>query len=309
MFKKCSTPGCTFHDFHDGAHSIEIIERKQKRKICALNIDTPTITVDACGIEGYGGMCKVGQREMFVYASKETDARVMYLDGADAALTTLLLKRGVPTDRLVPVNNRTNVAQQIERICPGVKCKVDNICNIAKNTDACEFGVVWFDMCGVDFGMFEVSDLVHCAATKFFTLSSRQLLCVDQQAALCRDLVANQEKIIEQTLYTGLSGKSMNMLFVVSKGTGNSDHSTHYQHVNVGTVVKIPLSYWRDHSFLGVYNYKVFGNAGNESLIGAVHSRVTNSNSEYRLTFQCNNGTTMLCSSKYRHSVILSYTI
>ena len=318
LFKKCSTPGCTFHDFHDGPHSNEIIECEQKRKAFALNIDSPAVKIDACGIGGYGGMCKVGQREMFVHAAKETDAPVMYLDGPDAALTTLLLKRGLPTDRLLPVNNRTNVAEQIERICPGVKCIVDNICNIAKNAVCCEFGVVWFDMCGVDFGSFEVSDLVHCAPTKFFTLSARQLLPADQQAALCSTLVANQEKIIQQTLYTGLSGNAMNMIFVVSKGTRNtrrdtsdtdSDDSTQLQDVKIGTIVKIPLSYWQDQSFLEFYNFKVYGNVRDRSLMGAVHSRAASSNSEFRLTFQCNDGTTKICSSKYHRSVISSHAV
>lgn len=319
-FRMCSTPGCTLNDFHAGAHSNEVVERKQKRKACVLvdsNEHPSTVCYDACGIGGYGGMCKIGQREMFVYAARETRAPVMYLDGPDAALTALLISRGLPTYQLVPVNNRANVAQNIERICPGVKCKVDNICNIAKNADCCEYGVVWFDMCGVDFGTFEVSDLVHCAVTKFYTLSSRQLLACEQQAALCSKLVASHEKIIEQTLYTGLSGRVMNMVFVVSKNNGISRRfvaekrgdSTPRQEVRIGTVVEIPLSYWNDQSFLGMYDYKVFGDVRKGSLMGAVHSRVSNSESDYRLTFQCNDGTTMLCSNKYHRSVINSYIV
>lgn len=311
LFKKCSTPGCTFHDYHYGAHSNEFVERKQKRKVCALNIyHPPAFETDKCGIGGYGGMCKFGQREMFVHAAKETDASVMYLDGPDAALTILLLKNGLSTDRLLPVNNCTNTARQIEHICPGVKCKVGDICSIAKIADYCEFGVVWFDMCGVTFGAYEVSDLVHCAATKFFTLSSRQLLPVDQQAVLCDNLVANQEKIIQQTLYTGLSGKAMNMIFVVSKGARKTKRcydSTQCQNVRIGTIVKIPLSYWHDQSFLEVDNFKVYGNARDRYLMGAVHSRMASSASEFRLTFQCNDGTTKLCSSTYHRSVISSH--
>ena len=313
-YMQCGTPGCNLIDFHRGAHSNERVDSKRTRKTSDTQCDKRT--VDTHGNSGYGGMCKAGQREMFARAAKESDSPVMYLDGPDAALTVLLLKRDVPAERLVPVNKEVVVARAIESICPEVKCRVDDICIIAAAAEFHEYGAVWFDMCSVDFGTFAVSALVTCAELKFFTLSSRQLLCVDQQTVLCNTLVANHEKIVEQSLYTGISGKAMNMVFVVCKSSGTnkkrctsgteSDEGLSGDRIAIGTVVRIPLSYWKSDAFLRQYNFKVFFGG---FLVGAVHSRVTNSGSEFWLSFQCDDKTTMRCARKYPRSAIVRYAI
>lgn len=320
-FKKpCATPGCKFGDFHSGPHSNEALGMKRLRQSVAEKVDgrEGSLVVDARGLSGYGGLCKTGHREAFVYTCLTTRGPVAYLDGPDGALTSLLLSRGVASDRLTPFNLSSKAATAIEDKCPGVKCRVEDICEAAANADEEHFSSVWFDMCGVDFGKFDVADLVHCAEYKFYTLSCRQLLCSDQQSVLCARLAEAGDKIMERSLYTGCSGKAMNMVFVVSKrdshkkaklscGSSDDESGTECDKlVNIGTIVRFPLSYWKNTEFLKAYNFKVFDD---NFLMGAVHSQVSNSSSSYRLSFQVEGGGSMLCSSKYSRACVLDHAI
>ena len=200
-FKKpCSTPGCKFVDFHSGPHSNEVVGMKRSRqRVTTEKVDgsEDSLVLDARGLSGYGGACKTGHREMFVYTCLITRGPVAYLDGPDAALTLLLLSRGVASDRLMPFNLSSKAAKAIEDKCPGVKCRVEDICEAAANAGEEHYSSAWFDMCGVGFGEHDVADLVHCAEYKFYTLSCRQLLCSDQQSVLCTRLAEAGEKIIE----------------------------------------------------------------------------------------------------------------
>lgn len=320
LFKKtCSTPGCTFRDFHSGPHSTDLVCKKRVREqpeTIANSLGSQVL--DNRGLSGYGGLCKTGQREAFAYACLATDGPVAYLDGPDAALTSLLLLRGVAPERLAPFNLSTKAAKAIDSKCDKVVCKVQDICKAAENANEEQFSAAWFDMCGVDFGSFDVSSLVHCAEYKFFTLSCRQLLCSDQLSVLCMHLVEAGEKIVERTLYTGCSGKAVNMVFVVSKRSANkkakrkSDLSDECQTesskmmINVGTIVRFALSHWKNTEFVEAYGFKVFDD---NFLMGAVHSQVSNSDSSYRLTFQLKGGGSMLCSSKYSRHCVLSHAI
>ena len=319
-FKKpCSTPGCNFGNFHSGPHSNEVVGKKRVRQNVTAQVKTQegTMTVDTRGLTGYGGLCKTGHREVFVYTCLATRGPVAYLDGPDAALTSLLLFRGVEPDRLTPFNLSATVAKSIEDKCPAVKCRVQDICEAAANADEEYFSSVWFDMCGVDFGRFDVADMVHCAEYKLFTLSCRQLLCSDQQSVLCTRLSDAGEKIMERSLYTGCSGKAMNMVFVVSKSyahkrykhsSGSSDESGTEcdKLVSIGTIVRFPLSYWKNTEFVNAYRFKVFEDS---YLMGDVHSQVSNSSSAYRLSFQVEGGGSMLCSSKYSRACVMDHAI
>jgi len=319
-FKKCATPGCTLGDFHDGPHSTDIVYKKRARQQPAsdVNVSGSKLVLDSRGLSGYGGLCKTGHREAFVHTCLTTNGPVAYLDGPDAALTSLLLSRGVAPDRLVPFNLSATAAKAIESKCPAVACRVQDICEAACCANEELFSAVWFDMCGVDFGNFEVGSLVHCAEYKFFTLSCRQLLCSDQLAVLCARLVEAGEKLIERTLYTGCSGKAMNMVFVVSKRStnkkarresGSSDEGgagSISKMINIGTIVRFPLSHWNNTEFVEAYGFKVFGG---DSLMGAVHSQASNDDSSYRLSFQLRGGGSMLCSCKYSCACVLSHSI
>ena len=242
----------------------------------------------------------------------------VYLDGPDAALTKLLLKEGCDPEALMPVNNSASVAAMIESECPNVRCVVDDICRLAARAERDSYGTVWFDMCGVDFGDVRVQELLHCADTKLFTLSCRQIVCSSQQDALCYALVQARESIIEKSLYTGVSGKALNMVFVASKTStttaaaavsherNGSDVAQHEARAVVGTVVKFPTSFWKTQDFVQAYNYKVFDG---KYLLGAVHSQVSNSASMFRLSFQVVGGGTLLCSSKYTLQNIMTYAV
>jgi len=244
----------------------------------------------------------------------------VYLDGPDAALTKHLLKEGCDPEALMPVNNNVSAAAMIESECPNVRCVVDDICRLAACAERDSYGTVWFDMCGVDFGDFRVQELLHCADTKFFTLSCRQIVCSSQQDALCSALLQAKETIIERSLYTGVSGKALNMVFVASKTNVKSFATTtttavpslgravaqHEARAVVGTVVKFPIRFWKTQDFVQAYNYKVFDGC---HLLGAVHSQVSNSASMFRLSFQVVGGGTLLCSSKYTLQNIMTYAV
>ena len=150
---------------------------------------------------------------MFVCAAKETRAPVMYLDGPDAALTTLLMSRGVSTDRLVPPTTAQASPNRLN--APAQESDAESTTSAAsQRTRTGEFGVVWFDMCGVDFGTLKVSDLVRCAVTS--STPSRQLLASDQQVALQQPRREPREDCRTDAVHRR-SGKAMNMVFVVSK--------------------------------------------------------------------------------------------
>lgn len=259
---------------------------------------------DSRGVSCYDGICKAGHRETFVQAALNTKRPVMYLDGPNAALTRLLLSRGVPAEMLVPVNNCQKAANEIAGT--GVSCMNADICTLAAIADEEQYGAVWFDMCGVDFGDYQVAELVHCAEYKFFTLSCRQLICKDQENELCRHLAAADEKIVQQGLYTGLSGKAMNMVFVASKrNRKRKSPSPSSDPVVIGTVVKIPLTYWKDQSFLSDFAFKDFDG----HLIGAVHSYVPGTESQVRISFQVWGGGSKLCAEKYTSDVVSRFAM
>ena len=302
MGLKCNTPGCTHLDFHDGPHSFETVSSKRSREPISA---APKRLKDDRGFHEYGGLCKAGHREAFVHAALDTKRKVAYLEGPDGALTSLLLSRGVPRERLVPYNLSRGVSAAIEAAFPGVVCVVEDLCKHAASAHEEEFSVVWFDMCGVDFGNFDVADLVDCAEYKFFTISCRQLLCAEQQAVLCRRLVQSGEKLIESSLYTGRSGRAMNMVFVASKRSGrknarsecsSSDDNISNEYPGVGTIVKVPLSCWKDARDVYDHGLNVFEGG---FLMGAVHSNVTSSPLQYRLAFQLEGGGSKVCSRKY----------
>ena len=251
----------------------------------------------------------------------------VYLDGPDAALTKSLLDAGCDPKALMPINNSAPTAEQIERECPSVRCVVDDICRLAALAEPDAYGVVWFDMCGVDFGQFDVQTLLHCAKFKFFTLSCRQIICSSQQDALCHQLVEAKERIIEKSLYTGVSGRALNMVFVASKSTphysmikplattavdtspecdGIYTRQGRPLRAGVGIVVKFPILFWKTQDFIKEYNFKVFDD---EYIIGAVHSQVCNSASMFRLSFQLIGGGTMLCGRKYSLGTIMKYAM
>ena len=317
--KRCLTPGCELADFHSGPHSSEAVGGKRQRHQMTAEVcgSKNKMILDGRGMVGYGGLCKTGHREAFVYTCIVTRGPVAYLEGPDGALTSLLLNRGVAPDRLRPFNLSEAVARSIEAKFPNVKCKVQDICEAAANADEEHFSSIWFDMCGVDFGRFEVNDLLDCSEYKLFTLSCRQLLCSDQQSVLCSRLSEAGEKIIERSLYTGCSGKAMNMVFVVSKRSSYSKtqrcSDSSYESdtpcrktVFMGTIVRFPLSHWKNTEFVRDYGFKVFDG---EFLMGAVHSQVSNSNSSYRLSFQVEGGGSMLCSLKYSGACVLKHAI
>ena len=328
----CATPGCELADFHDGPHSFELNASAsgRKRRHCPLLVQSVEVPVDAHGNTGYGGMCKAGQREAFAHAALEagrSKGPVVYLDGPDAALTRHLRERGVDADRLVPVNRLPAAAREIERRCPGVHCRIDDICRLASEAAPDAFDVVWFDMCGTNFGEFSVEQLVACAYVKFFTVSSRQLLCMDQAAALCNALASSGEQVVERSIYTGRSGKGLNMVYVVSRtnrskrrpscvqppaaaadgelATDEPSAVSASEGVGIGTVVRFPLSYWGNESFVDTYGYKVFDG----HLIGAVQSHVSNSAGYCRISFQLQNGGTMLCSMRYHRATVEKFAL
>ena len=164
------TPGCVDRGSPDGAHSDYPSGRKRARTLCEAKA-----ALDAHGQTGYGGICKVGQREMFAQVVMKRSLPALYLDGPDAALTLHLLKNKVPAARLMPVNKSKAAARQIERACPGVVCVVGDICSVAAAAEPLTFGAVWYDMCGVGFGPYAVSDLVDRAEDQFFTLSCSEV--------------------------------------------------------------------------------------------------------------------------------------
>ena len=313
----CATPGCTRPDFHYGAHSNETpLGAKRTRKTPADDESAKKIATDADSLGAYSSTCKVGHREMFAHIARGCEEPVMYLEAGDAALTKHLLARGVAAHRLSPVNFKKTVAAEIERCCPSVKCLVGDICGIAAAADCNAFGAVWFDMCGTSFGEFGVSELVHCAQHKLYTLSARQILAADQQAILCDALLSAGEKLVQRAIYTGLSGAAMNMVFVASKGVGvrkkrcfaddESGGASANARIGIGTVVRFPLSYWGDRVFVDEHDFKIFDG---DFLVGAVHSQVPNSLCHFRLTFQLMGGGSMLCASKYSRSVIQTHVM
>ena len=317
--KKCGTPDCTLSDFHPGPHSCDTRANKRPRTCATEKVAFPVIqkTIDSRGLSSYGGMCKSGHREAFAHACVNTDGPVAYLEGPDGALTYLLLDRGVAPDRLMVFNLSSVVAKAIEAKFPLVECRVQDICEAAADAETEQFSVIWFDMCGNDFGAYEVHQLVDCAQYKFFTLSCRQLLCSDQQSVLCSRLVEAGEKIVERSLYTGCSGKAMNMVFVASKpscrkkskqpSSASDESGTECSNeVSVGTIVRFPLSYWKNLGFVEAYGYKVFDSS---FMMGSVHSQVANCSSSYRLTFQLAKGGSMLCSEKYSRDCVVQHTI
>jgi len=309
--RECGTPGCTLTDFHPGTHNNEAqLCFKRSRK--ALNGEPTKNVADVHGLCSYGGNCKIGHREMFAHVARAGVAPVLYLDAADAALTKLLLLRGIPAKRLVPVNYRLAVAEDIERQCPGVTCMVGDICAIAAAAECDHYGAAWFDMCGTNFGEYDAAELVHCALHKFFTLSSRQLLASDQQMWLCHSLLGAGEKIVQRAVYTGCSGIAMNMVFVASKSAvmQNKRHFVDHELVRsgfgVGTVVRFPLSFWKDNLFVQLNGFKTFDD---KFIIGAVHSQVPNSSSQFRLTFQLVDGGSMLCPLRYSSALIQAHAM
>lgn len=198
--KQCNTPGCTYREFHIGPHSNDISGCKRARKTVEPFVATPsTRGTDAHGLGTYDSVCKSGQRAMFTAVAMQQKCTALrpavYLDGPDAALTKSLLDAGCDPKALMPINNSAPTAEQIERECPSVRCVVDDICRLAALAEPDAYGVVWFDMCGVDFGQFDVQTLLHCAKYKFFTLSCRQIICSSQQDALCHQLVEAKERI------------------------------------------------------------------------------------------------------------------
>jgi phospholipid N-methyltransferase len=314
----CATPGCTRPDFHYGAHSNETSIGAKRTRMTPSDAESANkIVTDADRLGAYFSSCKVGQREMFAHLARSCEEPVMYLDAADAALTKLLLARGVAARRLFPVNFKKTVATEIERCCPSVKCLVGDICGYAAAANCNAFGVVWFDMCGTSFGEFDVSELVHCAQHKFYTLSARQLLAAEQQAILCDALLAVGEKLVQRAIYTGLSGAAMNMVFVASKGAGvhkkrcfaddESGGASANARIGIGTVVRFPLSCWPDQSFVDVHGFKTFDDGA--FLVGAVHSQVPNSPAHFRLSFQLLSGGSMLCASKYSRAVVQAHAM
>lgn len=307
----CGTPGCTLKDFHSGVHNNEV-QLSHKRSHKEIGGESTLNVADAQGLCSYSGNCKVGHREMFAHVARTGVAPVLYLDAADAALTKLLILRGIPAKRLVPVNYRHTVAVEIERQCPGVTCMVGDICAIAAAAEDDYYGAAWFDMCGTNFGEYDVAQFVHCALHKFFTLSSRQLLASDQQVVLCHSLLRVGEKIVQRAVYTGCSGTAMNMVFVASKSAGMQnkrrfvDEELVKSGIGVGTVVRFPLSFWKDNSFVQLHGFKTFDD---KFIVGAVHSQVPNTPSQFRLTFQLVDGGSMLCASKYSSASIQEHAI
>ena len=313
--KICTTPGCTFADFHFGPHSNDpssSVPTKRSRK----TVEDNRRATDCRGLSSYSGPRKVGHRAQFVSVAQTCGSLVVYLDGADGALTNLLLESGIEPERLVPVNNKKAVATQIELDFPKVTCKVDDILRIAADAEVHEFGAIWFDMCSMDFGSYDVSDLLHCSENKFFTLSSRMFLPTDLLRGLCTSLVAGGEKILEQSVYTGVSGRAMNMIFVASKGkcahkkprlseTESDEDSTTNGEITTSTVVKIPLSYWSNTSFVEEFKYKTF----DDCLIGSVSQPVSNSRSQFRIKFQLVTGDCRLCMDKYSSSTIRRFAM
>ena len=188
---RCGTPGCHSRNFHIGPHSKDIttVGKKRSRKDASTMAPTQQ-ALDLHRQSSYGSLSKVGHREAFFHATLQSKGSVLYLDGPDAALSHLLLQRGVALKRLVPVNKSLAVALSIEAACPGLTCTVADICELAATACRGAFSVAWFDMCGVDVGNYDVGELIHCAEVKFLTLSSRQLLASEQQSALCTKLIA-----------------------------------------------------------------------------------------------------------------------
>lgn len=276
------------------------------RNSMAVDRKRSRVLTDSRGLCTYDSMSKTGHRETFVHAVLNTKGPVAYLEGPDLGLTSLLLARNVSPDRLVPHNLSRKVAEEVENRFKDVTCMVRDICNTALNARGEEFSVVWFDMCGVDFGTFDVEDLVHCAEYKFFTLSCRQVICMDQQSVLCAHLSACGERILQTSLYTGVSGKAMNMIFVVSKRNCNKKAKLVNDNIRIGTIVRIPLSFWKDASFVQEYGFNVYDGG---FLMGAVHSNVPNSDSLHRISFQVTGGASMLCSMKYHSSVVRAHAI
>lgn len=323
-FKACKTPGCTLHDFHNGAHSNEIVSKDKRAKRRAheegANIETSAV-LDCRGLSGYGGLCKTGHREVFVQAALETDGTVAYLEGPDGALTSLLRERGIARHRLAPYNLSSKVCESIEKRFDGIHCICRDICEAAFEAELEEFSVIWFDMCAVDFGSFLIRNLVDCAQFKLWTVSSRQVLCFDQQTALCTHLTDAGEKIVEKSLYTGCSEKAMNMVFVVSKRScrkrarsksDSSDDSSldcDSSIINIGTIVRVPLSFWPCTKFVHIYGFKIFKFEGVDFLVGSVKSPASNTTLNYRLTFQLENGGTRLCAHKYSRAFIMAHAL
>lgn len=318
-FRKCNTPKCTLSNFHEGLHSFELCKEKRKRTRIDENLTCSPIT-DSSGIASYTSLCKTGQRAVFASACLNSlGKKCVYLEGPDAALTKHLLQIGISKESLVPVNRSVKVADNIEHQFPGLKCFRGDILDLAQGADVEEYGAIWFDMCGGDFGSVGVEELVHCAEYKFYTLSCRQITCSDKLDALCVELVRASEKIVEKTMYTGCGGKSLNMVFVCSKrrvnsarrvqvGTSCSSQSDEEPiksvgGIDLGTIVFIPMSHWRSSSFVDAYDFCTFTMNKNgedvKGLVGSVHSRCSDSDKNYRVRFQTTKGGSILCCQRY----------
>jgi hypothetical protein len=297
---QCKAPGCKLAEFHDGLHSFE----KVGMKLCLPSLPkTEACVMDAHGMTSYNGTCKGGQRVDFLNLARASKKPVLYLDGPDAELTKLLIHNGVEKERLVVVNKSRVVAEEISR-ATGAKCIVGDICEYASKCKPQEFAAAWFDMCGTSFGKFRVSQIVECAHDKFFTLSSRACLAEEQKAALTDLLRFADQKIVQTTLYTGASGKAMNMVFVkcasresmsptkkhcLSEMEGDESTTTGGG-IAVGTVVMIPLTFWKDQRFLQDHEYSMIPTGRGKCLVGSVLSYVTNSTTQLWLTFNLKQG-------------------
>ena len=299
--RRCNTPGCMYPDFHTGCHSFEITGGAQKRpRTCNTSVekhDQHTLC------EGYDSIAKQGHRISVIEALKRCkNKRILYLDDGLGSFTKCALNHGIEASHLVPVNKKLDAAKSIEHLT-GVKCILGDICDVGNGAELEEYGVIWYDMCGVDFGRYSVSDLVHGAEYKFYTLSSRSIVCSKQLEELCMALSGCGEKITQRGLYTGRSENSMNMVFVSSKRNTriNVCKVIHDTPPAVGTVVRFPISYWKDTNFIHTYGYKVYDG---EFLVGAIHSVCSNSPNNVRLTFNTVCGSSMLCSMMYSYKLV-----
>lgn len=298
----CRTPGCTKLNFHAGKHSNECTNATRKRKAqCEVGPNVAPKT------RGFYSTSKRGHRRMVIETLLHCKAgKILYLDAPDAEFTSELIESGVDPNRLCPVNYNRAACDEIQRKCTGVTCIYGDICEIASEAKTHEYAVAWFDMCG---RTLDVKTLTHCAEFKFWTLSCRQIVCAYQEMALVAELNRCGEKIDQRCIYCGLSGQATNMVFVASKHARqvNMVEDKEEDSITPGTVVKMPLSYWKDSFFVDEYGYQVFDG---KYLIGAVHSLCSNSSTHVRLTFNAKPGShasSILCSMQYSRAQILPY--
>lgn len=209
--KRCSTPGCEFSEYHLGPCG-GFCDSKRAR-VCATPKSAPMPLSLALRKDPYDtNAVKQTHREYVVAAAKDSDKPILYLDSGFGGCTKYLVSRGIDPKRLRPCNSDAAMARSIEQET-GVPCIVADIVEHAARADPWEFGVAWFDMCGVSL---DVDQVAHVAQHLMITLNCRGVGTTVQESNLVSNLKALDFKVVNHGCYAGTGGV-VNMVYAFAK--------------------------------------------------------------------------------------------